>query len=275
MQIYRGTLRRHPGCAIFLVLLTTFLAGDAIRRNAAGKTAVYFAAIGLSVLAVDSFVWRRPIRSLPLPVRAPGLETLVSVSAAVLAFGSLWLLFVLHYRPSSLPAAVVVIGAGLGSAFGITLALFLLARGYRPPDLGVRTAGLSRALPVILVFASLALTFNRSIVLGAFESRRALTASLAGMPVAGLSEEFLRVVWQTRVGASCKNPAVGWIVGTLVWAAIHGPRFWNTNGLVHGTIGVIDIIPIGLLFGYITHRTNSFLPAALVHGTNIWLLNDL
>jgi membrane protease YdiL (CAAX protease family) len=125
------------------------------------------------------------------------------------------------------------------------------------------------------VFACLALSFNRAMVLGALASKEARAAALAGMPVAALSEEFLRVMWQTRVGAWRKNPALGWIVGTCVWATIHGPRFWSTSGLVHRTLGVMDIIPIGLLLGYMTHRTNSFLSAGLMHGTNIWLLNDL
>jgi membrane protease YdiL (CAAX protease family) len=36
----------------------------------------------------------------------------------------------------------------------------------------------------------------------------------------------------------------------------------------------IRIIPIGLVWGYLTHRTKSFVPATLVHGANFWGLQN-
>jgi membrane protease YdiL (CAAX protease family) len=36
-----------------------------------------------------------------------------------------------------------------------------------------------------------------------------------------------------------------------------------------------DIIPIGLLWGYITWRTKSLFPSVVVHGFNLWGLQNL
>jgi membrane protease YdiL (CAAX protease family) len=34
------------------------------------------------------------------------------------------------------------------------------------------------------------------------------------------------------------------------------------------------MMPIGFLWGYLTHRTKSLLPAVLVHGLNFWGLQN-
>jgi membrane protease YdiL (CAAX protease family) len=164
---------------------------------------------------------------------------------------------------------------GLGSAFGVTLAIFLLARRYRLSDLGVRSGRLFLALPIAGIFFTLAWTFARGSILNVVQSRESFMAWMTAMPVAAVSEEFLRFVWQTRLAALRGNKAFGWILASCAWAIMHGPRFWGENGFLHGTLGIVNIIPIGLLFGYLTHRSQSFLPAALTHATNIWGLHDL
>jgi membrane protease YdiL (CAAX protease family) len=40
-------------------------------------------------------------------------------------------------------------------------------------------------------------------------------------------------------------------------------------------MGVVDIVPLGLLWGYLMHRTRSLLPSTLLHATNIWGLQNL
>jgi hypothetical protein len=36
----------------------------------------------------------------------------------------------------------------------------------------------------------------------------------------------------------------------------------------------VRIIPIGLMCGYLTHRTKSIIPSVLVHGSNFWGLQN-
>ena len=80
---------------------------------------------------------------------------------------------------------------------------------------------------------------------------------------------------QTRVGAYLRNPAVGWFFATLVWAFLHSPKWYADGGdLYEALMGAVRIVPLGLMWGYITYRTKSLLPATLVHGLNVWGLQN-
>jgi membrane protease YdiL (CAAX protease family) len=93
---------------------------------------------------------------------------------------------------------------------------------------------------------------------------------------AAVPEEFFRFAWQTRVGALRRNRAAGWFIASVAWAILHAPRFWDEGHSAIGTLmGVVDIVPLGLLWGYLMHRTRSLLPSTLLHATNIWGLQNL
>lgn len=158
--------------------------------------------------------------------------------------------------------------------FNVFLFLAFLSLAYRSSEIGVRTNGVGIALLVVVVFGALAVTFAPDRIATSLRADRT-TLFLTG-PLAGLSEEFFRFTWQTRVGAWRANAAVGWIVASCLWAVCHGPIFWTGMGSTfHAAVGVVQILPFGLLLGYLSHRTKSFLPAALVHATNIWGLHNL
>jgi Type II CAAX prenyl endopeptidase Rce1-like len=48
----------------------------------------------------------------------------------------------------------------------------------------------------------------------------------------------------------------------------------QSHSTVEAMLGVINIVPLGLLWGYLTHRTGSFLPSMLLHGLNFWGLQN-
>ena len=73
-----------------------------------------------------------------------------------------------------------------------------------------------------------------------------------------------------------KNPAFGWLISSIAWAMLHGPvAYSQSHSTVQAMLSVIDIVPLGLLWGYLTHRTGSFLPSMLLHGLNFWGLQNL
>jgi membrane protease YdiL (CAAX protease family) len=83
---------------------------------------------------------------------------------------------------------------------------------------------------------------------------------------------------QTRLGILFHHKGMGFVVATLVWVCIHIP-----NSYPHTQEGAFPLlffiklatlIPHGLLWGYMTHRTKSLLPAVLVHGLNFWGLQN-
>jgi membrane protease YdiL (CAAX protease family) len=72
------------------------------------------------------------------------------------------------------------------------------------------------------------------------------------------------------------NKAWGWLIATTIWAFMHAPKwYWESKDLVEVILASIVRIPLGLMWGYLTHRTKSILPSVLVHGTNYWGLQNL
>jgi len=130
---------------------------------------------------------------------------------------------------------------------------------------------------VLLVTAATAyLAAPEDFTLGSLLASEGVVGALVtGVITAGLSEEFVRMVLQTRLGAYLRNPAIGWFIATLIWAFLHSPKWYADGGdLYEALMGAVRIVPLGLMWGYITHRTKSLLPATLVHGFNVWGLQN-
>ena len=67
------------------------------------------------------------------------------------------------------------------------------------------------------------------------------------------------------------------MTATILWAGMHIPVLHAQSPktpLMLVAISSLHIVPIGLLWGYITLRTKSILPATLVHGLNLWGLQN-
>jgi membrane protease YdiL (CAAX protease family) len=133
-------------------------------------------------------------------------------------------------------------------------------------------------LPVILIIGVTAyLSKPEKILFGAMlEEMGIVSMILTGFLVAAIPEELTRVLMQTRIGKVFENYAAGWLIASTIWAFLHFPNFWaqNSQCLFPAIEGVLTILPIGLLWGFMTHRTRSILPAVLVHGTNLWGLQN-
>jgi membrane protease YdiL (CAAX protease family) len=192
------------------------------------------------------------------------------VAAILYLVAARWLFLSAHSRTPSGWLAIV----GLISIFPIALALFLLIRGYRPGELGIRWRGFGPAPLVMLGFGALtALTEPLTFIWrqNYHEMGSVWQIIKLGVFVAALPEEFLRMVWQTRVGACINNRAVGWFVAALLWSALHAPFLGQSLSLRGTFFAVVRIIPYGLLLGYMTFRTQSILPSVLLHATKfLW-----
>lgn len=89
--------------------------------------------------------------------------------------------------------------------------------------------------------------------------------------MAGLPEEFVRMLIQTRYAAVVKNDASGWLAASILWSLLHIPRFYyDGHDLEDALLNSIFILPLGLLLGYMIHRTKCIVPAVIVHATNLW-----
>jgi len=162
--------------------------------------------------------------------------------------------------------------------FPIGLAIIMLVLKYKPRDLGFRLNGLILIIPIILISALVnrivspqSLTYDVLVA----ETGGILGALFTGIIVAGLSEEFFKAIGQTRLGAYMKNFGLGWFLTVFIWAFMHAPKWYSEDlNMTEAVLGSIRIIPIGLMWSYLTHRTKSILPSVIVHGTNFWGLQN-
>jgi membrane protease YdiL (CAAX protease family) len=275
---YATLVRRHAVMCAALACVAIFVLAASTVRGHAGQAVGYLAAVGLGVVSIDGVCGWGQARARPIPVRDPRLESLMLMMCWVIAIAWLTGRFVFNYRPASAPLRLAWVVIGLGCIFAVIPALFLLARRYWPADLGLRFTGVLVALPVLAIFAAITFAFSpRSLTWPEIVREAGSPLGIVVMALsAAVPEEFFRVVWQTRIGAWAGSRAAGWLVATVVWAMLHGPKdFSESHSLVAAAIDVLDIVPLGLLWGYLTHRTGSFLPSLLLHGMNVWGLQNL
>lgn len=262
----------------FLFVIATALIVTYIgyRHNTIAQSIVYLFVMYLCSFIIDLYAIRKKANK-NFIVRNPQRETIYFLGCVFLGLTFFYFRFFgdwEHLKPivriAVIPLVIFV--------FPIALAIIMLLLKYKPKDLGFRLQGFIVTFPIIAmsvlanrIISPESLTWKAVIT----ESGSSLGALFTGLIVAGLSEEFFRAIGQTRIGALLKNNGIGWFVATLIWALIHAPKWYaEQNDITEALLSSVRIIPIGLMLGYLTHRTKSFLPAVIVHGTNFWGLQN-
>ncbi len=277
LRMQWNAVRRHPWTVLGILLCVAGVLELAIRHEELPKALAYLGAMVLCAFIIDLLAQLFPTQW-EFPVRRPEREATLVVGIEVLAVVLMILLFVV-FRLNTLPVAWKIASIpAMAIIFPIALPLVLLWWKYKPAELGIRFNAMSWVfLPVLLITAGTAYVvapdeFTLSKILA---SEGVVGALITGLITAGLSEEFVRMALQTRVGAYLRNPAVGWFLATLVWAFLHAPNWYAQSGdMYEALMGAVRIVPLGLMWGYITYRTKSLLPATLVHGLNVWGLQN-
>jgi membrane protease YdiL (CAAX protease family) len=274
-----GAARRHPVVASVIAGLVVTILVNAHFQAELGRAVLYLVVLVVSVGLVDVVLDRWPARERPVPIRGPRLEFVVLAVSFVTGLFWLYARFVRGYRPAPGPLRLLWLAVLVGGVFNGLPAIFLLARRYRPSDLGFRISGLQAAPMVIAAFAVSATLLSPTTTTWKAildESGGSIWAVIETALLAAVPEEFFRFVWQTRGGAWLRRPATGWLVTSVAWSLLHGPKDWDeTHSLPATVMGMINIIPLGLLWGYLTHRTRSILPSVVLHATNVWGLQNL
>ena len=278
MTYAADVLRHRPGISLALAGLAVAILVNAFVQHDLGRALLYLAVIAVSVVLIDITLVRWPVPTRPVPVRNARAEAVLLIGS--FALGLFWLTgrFVWSLRPEPGLLRLVWLAILVGCAFNALPAIVLLARRYRITDLGLRIAGLQAVPLVIATFAGATFALSPASITwhGALEETGSIGALIGTALLAAVPEEFFRFAWQTRVGAWLKDPAVGWLVASACWALLHAPKDWaESHSLVATLMGVVNIIPLGLLWGYLTHRTGSMLPAIALHATNLWGLQNL
>ncbi len=236
----------------------------------------YLLAVMLGIFVTDAVVAFRPRPAVGFPVKRPvAQEVAVVLGCTLLGLAYLALHFSavgqgLHrsQRLAILPILVLF-------TFPVALALIYLFRWrYKPSELGINLR--YWYLPAIILLLFGAITFRvapqQSHWRSFFQQFGMWGWIFSGLLGAALSEEFTRMLLQTRLAAAFRDNGIGFVAATFLWACLHAPSNYSQNPHASWTqlfLGVISLMPEGFLWGYMTHRTKSILPSVLVHALNL------
>jgi len=242
----------------------------------------YLFAVWLSAFLADLIVAIKPEPAIGFPIKESKVqEALVVIGFTLLAFVPLSIRF---SKMWPLPSRVERLAFGVGFCFFtffIGLAcVYLLWYRYRPSQLGLNLRYWYLPLLIHSVFGVITLVVapEKSHWQSFFHGSGFWGVLTVGVFEAALPEEFMRKLLQTRLERVLRYPGLGFFAATFVWAYLHVPMLWSLNPqwtFWRAVWAPWAFIPIGLLWGYLTHRTKSLLPAVLLHGFNLWGLQNL
>jgi membrane protease YdiL (CAAX protease family) len=263
-------------CATLSVLLWFGVYSE--RRQVIG----YLFAVWLSAFFTDFIVLIRPEPAVGFPFKEFALqEALVIVAFTLLAFVPLSIRFSKLWPLPSVVERLAFVVALCFFTFSIGLAcVYLFWYRYRPSQLGFNFHYWYLPLLIHSVFGGITLVVapEKSHWRSFFYSLGFWGVLGVGIFEAALPEEFLRMLLQTRLAKVLRYRGLGFFVATFLWASLHVPMLWSQNPqwtFWRAVCAPWKMIPIGLLWGYVTHRTKSLLPAILLHGFNLWGLQNL
>jgi membrane protease YdiL (CAAX protease family) len=278
IQVQVNALRANASTALLLVITSLMSLFIGWYHDAIIQSVAYLIAMWIFSLCADIYAIKKPT-TIDFPVRNPKRESFYFVLSFLLGLTFL----LLRYSPSihwdTLPGLIkLAILPLMLFVFPVGITIILLLMKYKPHDLGIRFRGFILIVPVLLISA---FTFwlvspeSHTLQRVIEEEGGIISALFTGFFAAGLSEEIFRVIGQTRLGAYFKNNALAWFVTTVIWAFFHAPKWYSDDqNLTEAIIGSVRIIPIGLMWGYLTYRTKSILPSVIVHGLNYWGLQN-
>jgi len=270
---------RYRATAIILALLCSAIIGDAIRTRQRAHALAYLSAMLLCAIIVDMIAATRPRAAWVVNDKAHETRAIVFSLAMTVALSTLRFVVIAdmrHLNPFMRVALFVLVLLFVYPLF--LLAYFIWRQRYSPRQLGLRVSAAWVALPVIAIIgvttclvAPQKLQFRE-----VYEQSGVLSMLFLGFVTAALPEEFVRVLAQSRFSAVFANKGLGWLAASVLWAVIHIPNFYSRSGsLFAATMSTIGIVPIGLLWGYMSERLKSIAPSVLTHGTNLWGLQNL
>lgn len=285
LRLQGKLITRYPatfGCLVVLAATVLWFGNhhDEGHGHAAFIQAIgYLLAMWLCAWLIDIYALWKPAQK-DLLVRSPRKEFIYTMGSTVIACLCMAVrFFVPGWETWPVIIRLIVAGGIIFCMYPIALAAILLIRKYKPADLGFRLNGFPAALAVFAVTGISAMlvaphNFTWHMVLE--ESGGSIWGVLfTGFILAALPEEFFRMMFQTRWGAALRNPAMGWFLASLIWGLMHAPHWYSMNkDAADALLSGLRIVPLGLMWGYLTHRTQNMLPALLIHANNYWGLQN-
>lgn len=268
-------VRRNPITALLIIVSCAWVLYIGFILHQSLHASGYLFAIWLSALATDIVV-AAPNPGIGFPIKWPvALESWVILACTLLGANALIVYYCIWFgAPPGLMRLVHLIPVFL-FGFPIVLALlYFFYFRYTPSELGFNTRYWALPLLVLTIFA--VITFVVAPTGLTWHSAPPFDL-LVSFFAAAIGEEFVRMLMQTRFAKPLRSTGIAFFAAALIWTYLHIPivHAQNPGFTWPGTFRSVPLIlPIGLLWGYMTHRTKSILPSVIVHGLNVWGLQN-
>ena len=238
----------------------------------------YFIFFYVSILTIHFFTKRIPPKN-ETEVKQPKNELLLIILFSLLGVISITINFYLKSSGEQIGFLVrlpVLLGI-LFFTFPLGIAIYMLIKKYKIAQLGLFFKPLSYLLLGLFIWGItglFAFIFNKSGIIWVEGYRELGGVSgiiLQGVIGAGLVEEFSRFIMQSRFERVFKLNGFNILFATTIWSLMHFPKnYFESGKATEIVIYCIQIIPIGFIWGYLTQKTKSIVPATLAHGFNLW-----
>ncbi len=278
LRQHASLIRRFPLAIALLLLICGTMLWHSFELHEILHGVGYLLAVWLCAFVIDLVVNAKPRQAIGFPIKRPVRSELRTILLCEIA-ATIYLVIHFSNAGQTMPRNIRILLLPLMAfVFPIVLALIYLFRyKYRLRDLGINLHYWWLALIVHVIIGAITIWVAPEKIhwLSMYKEYCILGWVLSGFIGAALSEEFVRMLFQTRLGAAFKDMGLGLVLASVIWGLMHIPA--NSQGgasLKAGTIEAIEYIPIGVLWGYMTHRTRSMIPAILLHGLNAWGLQN-
>jgi membrane protease YdiL (CAAX protease family) len=277
---FRQNIISNKLTSILLTGVFILLSQWSVYTGTLAHLAGYLVAMLLCVFIVEYFHTSRPQRS-TLPIKNSQREFAVLATIIALQYVVSIFRFIVFsdfqsvhpgIRLSLFILMILVI-------YPVALIIyFFFLKKYRPSELGLRFDW-RVAVSVILIAIIGSISFlvaPEKIRFAEFFGKMGLLQMIVlGFFSAAIPEEFMRIILQTRLGKVLNNRALGWFITGVIWAGVHIPNFYSQDKeMSSACIAALQILPLGLLWGYMTYRFKSIWPSVIIHGTNLWGLQN-
>ena len=238
----------------------------------------YFIFFYVSIYCIYFFTKKNPPKN-EIEVKNPKKELKISVLFTLLGILCITLNFYVKslYPNLGFLVKIPILLSVLLFTYPLGIVFYLLIKKYKLIQFGLRINPIINLILGIFICGLTGLfayIFNLNGILwqkGLEEYGGFFGILLQSVIGAALVEELSRFFIQSRFEKVFKLSGFHILFATTIWAFMHFPvSYYKDKEIYETLIYFIQIIPIGFVWGYLTHRTKSILPSVIVHGFNLW-----
>jgi membrane protease YdiL (CAAX protease family) len=271
-----SSIKNNPLTSILLLILFLTLLGWSVYNNDLVNTIAYLLALLVSVVIVEILAKKDFLKNNWI-IKSKKQEVKIIFMVFIFQLITTTIKFIVFPDFQHAEPWIKIFTLALMSLFILPLFFciyFFLIKKYKPFELGLdKFSVIWTALPVIALLGIISFLVipEKILFIKVYNDYGLIQMLSLGFLIAAVPEEFGRILAQTRISAFINSKALGWFLASLLWALTHIPNFYSQqHDMFEASMYALKILPIGLLWGFMTHRFKSIWPAVLVHGTNLW-----